>query len=730
MSHFSINDVAKAVLASTVAFSASAAVVEPSELSALVAEARANGAAPVVVHLAPVSLQDLNDRAGVVKAVIGQRSERLLAELGANAWQAGRWENGAGQAGLYVTEAGLKLLQGSGNAVSFRRGGAWNERTRLDGSDGRHDEIERRLSRQGFVDVVVTLNVDELEYELGPDGEPRFHATARQADQARAKAGELFLGFSERQAAGKGAAVASLDALVDRAGRALEPQVTVRVDREGLVKLAESEHVRSVRPVGFKDKRPMRIDADVLGTARKEGSAHVIITVRNPLAGGRVTKETFAAQARSNKRTLDALLAEAGVGAKLNDLSALGAASGRLSLAELQALQAKGAGRILAIELNKPMGGFQLATSTATMNMGPAWNAGYRAANQNLVIVDSGVQSNHLFLRNASGASRVVFEACFGSNIVSNGVSYRSPCPIPAGVPPASWNGDGTLGQPGSAAPLLNCSSQAPASCHHGTHVAGIAAGRWYAGLPGGRQGVAPDAGIVAVQVSSYDVNRVAPAVPFTEDLMAAMNALVQAVTPNSPNNPYTVNLSVGSMGSTGTGWGSSCGSAHPAFTAAVQTLVGAGVPVVASTGNGNPGSNTSIAWPACIPGVIKVASVNNDGVGNTRSTFAHLANPANFPGERFWLGPGGGGGTVIVSSGIATNNGTFVGMAGTSQAAPHVAGLYAAIKAAVPGISVADASAWIDASATQVVPVNLCSQSSCPPGSVVNFKRIRLPNL
>jgi hypothetical protein len=264
----------------------------------------------------------------------------------------------------------------------------------------------------------------------------------------------------------------------------------------------------------------------------------------------------------------------------------------------------------------------------------------------------------------------------------------------------------------------LNCSSQSAASCHHGTHVVGIAAGRASTSTPIGMQGVAPDASIVAIQVFSFDTKRVAPPTAFNADLLAAMQAVVSATTPSSTSNPYVVSMSLGSDK-----YGSSCAAGTP-FSVAVQTLFDAGVPVIAATGNASSspyiGYNDGIAWPACVSRVVKVSAVNNDGVGNTRASYAHLADPTKFPGDSFWMAPGGGGGTYVYSSVV----GGTAGLMGTSQATPHIAGLYAVVKAAAPGITVNGISDWIRYNASVPLAIQLS------PTMNVQFSRVRLPNL
>lgn len=512
---------------------------------------------------------------------------------------------------------------------------------------------------------------------------------------------------------------------------AINPEFTLRVNREGLEKLVNSKDVRGIKPVGFVDRRPTTFEDAAIAAAEKNGTAEVIITVRNPVAGGPVSKGSFDANSRSNKRTMDALLAGAGVASAVKDISVFGAASGHLSAAELKALRASADPRLLSVELNKPMATVQLMTSTAAANVPPAWAAGFRGAGQNLIVIDTGVQSNHRLFQGANGLSKVVFEACFGTNSQTQAPSgaittWQSNCPNQVGT-----TGDSPLGLAGSAAPRLNCagnSNPSFAACHHGTHVSGIAAGRNSPTFNPAFQGVANEANIVAVQAFSFDAARVAAPTAFTADLVGAMQAVASAMTPGTTSNPYTVNMSLGGDPA----YLASCPAVSSAFTTAVQTLFNAGVPVVAAVGNA--GSRGAIAWPACVPGVVKVGALENNAAGTTIASFTNLARPASFPGDFFWMAPGGGGTTNVTSAtnGTVTVNGwtqSVGGISGTSQAAPHVAGLYALVKAAVPGIAVNDVSNWILANASQPLAPVCVGVTPCVPADTVTFRRIRLPN-
>ena len=109
-----------------------------------------------------------------------------------------------------------------------------------------------------------------------------------------------------------------------------------------------------------------------------------------------------------------------------------------------------------------------LAESGPLVRAPQAWAAGARGGGWAVAILDTGVQNTHPFL-----AGRIIAQACFSSNL----------CP----------NKQNRQVGPGAA---LSCSLS---GCDHGTHVAGIAAGRNYSGGPG-FNGVAPDTHIIVIQ--------------------------------------------------------------------------------------------------------------------------------------------------------------------------------------------------------------------------------------
>ena len=694
-------------------------------------EAKKKGAASVVAHVMPVSLDELGKEAS--KAKVAVVTSRLLAELGNTAREAGRWDNQGGQMALRLTEAGLKILRNSGNAIHFYPGRDWIAASGLSDSDGSLTAIEQQLQNKGFANVQVTLNVDGLDYELDAPGKSssasgyRAWAGATSSAQAVASQALNLLGkLKESEASDKAAAVQkfqSLAAQTARASKDLEVEFSLRLTREGLEKLSESKDVRGLRLVGYKDPRPVQFDDEALAHAEKYGFAPVIISVRTPFEGGFASKASWESEARANKQSMDAVLAHAGIKpeqAQVQYFSLFGGMGARLSAAQLKSLKDGADGRLLQVTLSKP-GTAHLITSTPTANFPEVWAKGYRGAGQKIVIMDTGVKSNHDFLKNAAGSSKVTFRACFGTNTTLSGVTWRSNCLSQNATGDSPLDNLHDYSAPNDAYCNFKPAAFASSSCRHGTHVAGIAAGRNRAPFTSAFQGVANEAEIIAVNVFSYDLAGVQPARFFPEDIIAATEEVAKAVTANVPTNPYSINMSLGGLGRTSAS--ATCDSATPAMKVAVLKLFNAGVPVIASTGNDS--DRTGILWPACVSKVIKVAAMNNDAQGTTVADYSNFGRPINYPGDQFFLAPGGGGGTSVISSvsgGTSLETDAYVG---TSMAAPHVTGLYALIKSASPLMTVQQMTDYIKNTASK--PVNVCipAATPCPASNLFTFRSI-----
>jgi hypothetical protein len=541
-------------------------------------------------------------------------------------------------------------------------------------------------------------NVDGLEIQHRPDGRFSYSASTREARGAVTKLLNIVTGSSELEIADRTAVLSSLTQRLASTG-AVSPAVSMRLTLEGLLKLSVDDSIRRMRTAGYVDPRALEIDSGAFDAAARLGEASVILTIRDAHAGGRLSAASQAALQRSNRAAANAVLASSRVGVIKQDFSRFGAVAANLNLEELNRLRASADPRLLSIELNRPVAVPNLATSGPTMNVASAHNAGYVASGQGIIVFDGGMQVDHPFFGN-----RVVFQACFGTSENIDGINYTSVCPDGN----AGNNWDSPPGTPNAAAPVFPF-------YNHGTHVAGIAAGNQ--SPPTALRGTGPAANIYAVQLFSRLEGTSEPRV-LNQDLLAALQLAASSLPslPQPQRQPFTLTMSFGA------GLFVVPCSLLAAYSTAVASLRTAGVPVLASTGN--DGFDYGINFPACLPGVIKVSSVANDGVGNTRSTFggpraANTADPSAFPQQTFWFAPGGGNGTGVTSSILA---GQFGNDAGTSMAAPQMAGLYAAAKSAVPEWTETDITAYFVANASVSVPVVIGGTTA------FSYRRISLP--
>jgi subtilisin family serine protease len=303
-----------------------------------------------------------------------------------------------------------------------------------------------------------------------------------------------------------------------------------------------------------------------------------------------------------------------------------------------------------------------LDDSTTIVGANVAWKAGYTGNDWTIAILDSGIDADHPFLQ-----GKVVEEACFSSN--NESLETTSLCP----------NGrDEQIGQ-GAA---INCKSDEISICQHGTHVAGIAAGK-------GEEfsGIANDATIIAVQVFSRGMcptssGKSSPCiVNFTSDLILGMQRVYQL---RRDYNIAAINLSLGGLASDGSVYTDeqSCDEDGFALKAMVETLRLADIVTIASAGNDSQADGLEI--PACLSNVVSVGATDND---DNVMDFSNSAPFLDFlaPGESITSSvPGGGFGSI----------------SGTSQATPHVSGAWTVLKACKPGATIESIFAILDAHA------------------------------
>ncbi len=315
---------------------------------------------------------------------------------------------------------------------------------------------------------------------------------------------------------------------------------------------------------------------------------------------------------------------------------------------------------------------------------------GYDGTGVTVAVLDTGVDKNHPFLNGA-----VVSEACYSTN----STNVESLCP--GGVTHST--------APGSALPYGSppgtglCPS---GQCDHGTHVAGIIAGR--RNIPGSpvAGGVAPGADLVAIQVfslftSTADCGSSAPCVrAYTSDIMKGLErvyALREVYTISS------VNMSFG-----GGSYSSNCDT--DPTKPIIDSLRSGGVASVISSGNN--GSCGSLTAPACISSAVSVGATDVDAYNN--DIVAGYSNSASF---LILLAPG----SNITSSVPTIYPDPYQTWSGTSMAAPHVSGAWALMKQAKPGATVDDVLAAFTSTGPSV------TDSKC---TGVTNKRIKLDGL
>lgn len=288
-----------------------------------------------------------------------------------------------------------------------------------------------------------------------------------------------------------------------------------------------------------------------------------------------------------------------------------------------------------------------LAESVSVIGAPAAWSLGLSGAGQTIAILDTGVDKNHPFL-----AGKVVSEACYST--FSPGLS-TSVCA--GGVAQLTSTGSG-----------LNCQVS---GCEHGTHVAGIAAGRG-----AGFSGVAKDANIVAIQVFSRIVDQSvcgfepAPCVrTFSTDQALGLERVLALA---GTLQIAAVNMSLG-----GGKFTSFCDSQQTLRKAVIDNLRSKGIATVISAGN--EGFTDSLGSPACISSAISAGSTGDGSEGSTRDRVSDFSNSASFlkllaPGENVFSSVPGG---------------AFSSARGASMAAPHIAGAVAVLKSKSPSASV-----------------------------------------
>ena len=239
-------------------------------------------------------------------------------------------------------------------------------------------------------------------------------------------------------------------------------------------------------------------------------------------------------------------------------------------------------------------------------------------------MIDTGVDVDHPFIE-----GRPIAEACFADR-----------CP----------NGRQKMVGRGAARPVAS----------HGTHVAGIALGHG-----DGMSGVAPEAGLIAINVFNPDGGA------RNSNILAALDWLIR-VAWTHPVAIASINMSLGAP----------VHRASPCrdwlYDLAVDYLARRNVVIVAAAGNES--KSNGISHPACVDGIVSVGAIDKE------SDVARFSNSAPILDM---LAPGVDINSAVPRSG--SGRAPFKEYPGTSMAAPHVAGAFAVLRQAAPRRSVKD---------------------------------------
>ncbi|MCU0286314.1 MAG: S8 family serine peptidase [Acidobacteria bacterium] len=306
--------------------------------------------------------------------------------------------------------------------------------------------------------------------------------------------------------------------------------------------------------------------------------------------------------------------------------------------------------------LDKPM----LNTSVSLIGAKSAWTMGYTGSGWYVAILDTGIRRTHQFF-----TGKNIIEACY---------SALGDCP----------NGSTEMKGTGAAAHYESTYD----GFDHGTHVAGIAAGKY-----GSLSGVAKESRIIAVNVfsrfSAGDCGGDPCVMSYDSDQVKGLEYVYSL---RSSYSIAAVNMSLG-----GGSYSSYC-NGEPQ-KAAMDNLKAVRIATVVASGNeGNCGA---ISSPACIPAAVAVGASNDSdveaGFSNWHPTLQELFAPG-----------------VSINSSTGDSDTSYGSWSGTSMATPHVTGAWALLRQVSSSSSVDDILTALQKTGPTVD--TLCSSGgSCP---------------
>ncbi len=296
------------------------------------------------------------------------------------------------------------------------------------------------------------------------------------------------------------------------------------------------------------------------------------------------------------------------------------------------------------------------ATIARSLGSDVGWNSGYTGKGQTVVIIDSGVDRNHPYLRN-----KVVREACFSSREEDKASGIQIITPVCRG---------GRTSLFGKGAADVDC-RVGDVACAHGTYVALLAAGNSGAANFLG-SGMAPEAKVIGIKAeSNFNVGSCGGQPPpcrgFADsDLLKSLDFVIKI---HRRFHVAAVNMSLG---------GGARNCFRDPLRKAIRKLRNERVATIISSGN--DGTPYTVSQPACIPEAVSVGATNSDT--HVISEFSNGARSLDL------LAPGEG---IVVPYFNVDPLGTEVALDGTSFSAPIVTGAWASLKSHKPKAKVID---------------------------------------
>jgi subtilisin family serine protease len=371
-----------------------------------------------------------------------------------------------------------------------------------------------------------------------------------------------------------------------------------------------------------------------MGKLRENTRAAVIVEFRAPAVGD--ASDADLARHKARVRSIQDAIINATIGpnVRVSRMEIVPMFAAYVSRAQLEALAADA--RVIKIYPNR-LNRVNLLQSLPLIKQPFLKKEGGTGKGQIVAIVDTGVKAFHEFLK-----GKVIQGACF-TNAGGAGGTAGSTCP------------NGTFAQTGKTAgePCVG-----HADCVHGTHVAGIAAGRntiLITGEP--KEGVAPQAKLLAINV--FTVFSPTTLSAFDSDIIKGQEFVFANRNAFTGMKIASINMSLGNSVSNST----KCDASSP-HTSIINQNRNANIATAIASGNN--GFTNGVSAPGCVSTAITVgASDKSDNI----ASFSNMGSLVDV------MAPG-----VSILSSVVSGSG-YAFFNGTSMATPHIAGSVAALR-------------------------------------------------